>query len=52
LNCCVEIAFSSDHVAMRNSNDPDGAMLVFSDAEWEAFVRAVSDRDFVVIPLK
>ncbi|WP_309117780.1 DUF397 domain-containing protein [Saccharothrix sp.] len=46
-----EIAFvtHSDGVtytAMRNSDHPEGPVLVFTPAEWEAFVLGVKDGEF------
>jgi hypothetical protein len=50
---CVEIAFvpgskeGSDHVvAMRDSKYPDGPVLIFTPAEWEAFTLGVQDGEF------
>lgn len=44
---CVEVAFlGSGEVAMRNSRDPDGAALVFTRAEWEAFLSGARDGEF------
>jgi Domain of unknown function (DUF397) len=50
---CVEIAFvpgskeGSDHViAMRDSRQPDGPVLIFTPAEWEAFTLGVQDGEF------
>jgi hypothetical protein len=31
---------------MRNSQSPDGPVLTFSLAEWEAFLTGVRDGDF------
>ncbi|HLI39744.1 MAG TPA: DUF397 domain-containing protein [Streptosporangiaceae bacterium] len=31
---------------MRNSKDPDGPALYFTEAEWEAFVLGVKDGEF------
>ncbi|HYZ56227.1 MAG TPA: DUF397 domain-containing protein [Streptosporangiaceae bacterium] len=31
---------------MRNSSDPDGPKLYFTEAEWEAFVLGVKDGEF------
>ena len=49
----VEIAFvpgskeGSDRViAMRDSNRPDGPVLIFTPAEWEAFTLGVLDGEF------
>jgi hypothetical protein len=31
---------------MRDGSDPDGPVLVFTPAEWEAFVAGVRDGEF------
>ena len=37
----------SDYVVtMRDGSDPDGPVLVFTPAEWEAFVAGVQDGEF------
>jgi len=44
---CVEIADLSDgQIAMRNSRFPDGPALVFTSAEWHAFVGGAKDGEF------
>jgi uncharacterized protein DUF397 len=35
---CVEVAFLGGEVAIRDSKDKSGPVLLFSEAEWEAFV--------------
>jgi hypothetical protein len=42
----VEIAFVDDLIGMRNSADPDGPVLVFTRAEWDAFVAGARDGEF------
>jgi Domain of unknown function (DUF397) len=47
----VEIAFvphadGVTYVAMRNSAQPDGPVLVFTPAEWDAFVKGAKDGEF------
>ena len=49
----VEVAIAagskegSDHViTLRDPKDPDGPTLVFTPAEWEAFVAGVRDGEF------
>ncbi|HEY6275896.1 MAG TPA: DUF397 domain-containing protein [Streptosporangiaceae bacterium] len=49
----VEIAFvpgskeGSGHViAMRDGRHPDGPVLIFTPAEWEAFTLGVQDGEF------
>ena len=44
---CVELAtLPGGGVAVRNSRDPEGPALVFTDAELDAFVGGVRDGDF------
>jgi hypothetical protein len=44
---CVELAQLPDQgVAVRNSRDPEGPALLFTDAELEAFLGGVKDGDF------
>jgi hypothetical protein len=44
---CVELArLAGDEVAVRNSRDPEGPALVFTDAELDAFLAGVKDGDF------
>lgn len=46
---CVEVAFLADgDVAMRNSRDPDGPALIFTRAEWDAFLDGARDGEFCV----
>jgi Domain of unknown function (DUF397) len=42
-NGCVELAFIDDQVAVRNSRDSSGPVLIFTSIEWNAFVCAVRD---------
>jgi len=43
---CVEIAFVDNAIAMRDSNHPDGPVLLFTQAEWDAFVLGAKDGEF------
>lgn len=44
---CVEAAeLSAGEVAVRNSRFPDGPALVFTRAEWDAFLLGARDGDF------
>jgi hypothetical protein len=44
---CVETAVLSDHrVALRDSKQPDGAILLYTAAEWSAFVKGVQAGEF------
>jgi Domain of unknown function (DUF397) len=44
----VEVAFVDDLIGVRNGDDPDGPILVFTRAEWEAFVAGAKDGEFDV----
>ncbi|WP_410655209.1 DUF397 domain-containing protein [Amycolatopsis sp. lyj-112] len=51
LDDCVEYFFvrhadDVTYTAMRQSSPPDGHVLVFTPAEWRAFVRGVKDGEF------
>lgn len=44
---CVEVAFCADgRVAVRDSKDREGPMLMFTAHEWEAFIGGVQDGEF------
>lgn len=44
---CVEVAKLGDgSVAVRDSKDPGGAVLVFTPAEWGAFLGGAKDGEF------
>lgn len=45
-NGCVEIAFLHSHVAIRDSKDRQGPVLIFSPREWAAFVEGVREGEF------
>ncbi|WET77989.1 DUF397 domain-containing protein [Amycolatopsis sp. QT-25] len=51
LDDCVEYAFvphtdGVTYTAMRQSSNPDVNILVFTPAEWDAFVKGVRDGEF------
>jgi hypothetical protein len=43
---CVEVAFASGNIAVRDTKDRSGGTLVFTQAEWEAFVGGVRLGEF------
>lgn len=43
---CVEIASTSNYVAVRDSKDPEGPVLQFAVDPWRDFVRAIRDDAF------
>ena len=47
-NCdnCVEVAFVDGAVAVRDSKQDDGAILLFTQDEWDAFVAGAKDGEF------
>lgn len=48
---CVEVAVQHGLVALRDSKDPDGTALVFTTAEWIAFLSGVKDGEFDTLDL-
>ncbi|GAA1180248.1 hypothetical protein F4556_006291 [Kitasatospora gansuensis] len=42
----VQIAFVGEYIAMRDGREPDGPVLVFTPAEWRAFVLGARDGEF------
>ncbi|MET8151232.1 DUF397 domain-containing protein [Actinoplanes sp. NPDC049668] len=45
-NNCVEVALLEDGAAVRDSKDPNGPALIFTTAEWAAFVGGAKDGEF------
>lgn len=45
-NGCVEVAFVQGQVAVRDSKDRSGPVLVFTAHEWQAFLRGVRAGEF------
>jgi hypothetical protein len=43
---CVEVAFVDEAIAVRDSKNPGGPALVFTAAEWDAFVGGAKDGEF------
>lgn len=43
---CVEVAWDTAGVRVRDSKDPDGPVLRFSWEEWDAFVAGIRDGEF------
>ncbi len=47
---CVEVAFlAGGEVALRHSRRPDGPALIFTRAEWEAFLSGARDGEFGIL---
>ena len=47
-NGCVEVAFVEDKVAVRDSKDRGGPVLLFTAHEWEAFIGCARDAEFAL----
>jgi hypothetical protein len=45
-NNCVEVAPLGTGFAVRDSKDKTGPALLFTEAEWRAFVDSVKDGEF------
>jgi hypothetical protein len=43
---CVEVRFIDDFVQVRDSKDPKGPILTFTDREWTAFLEGVRFNEF------
>jgi uncharacterized protein DUF397 len=42
----VEVAFVGEAIAVRDSENPDGPALIFTPAEWDAFLGGAKDGEF------
>lgn len=49
---CVEVAAQGDRIFVRNTEDPSGEVLVFTEAEWDAFVAGVGRGEFALATLR
>lgn len=43
---CVEVAFVGPWTALRDSKNPTGPVLLFTQDEWDAFIGGVEDGEF------
>jgi hypothetical protein len=43
---CVEVMDLGHSVAVRDSKDPDGAILTFTPGEWAAFIDGATKGEF------
>ncbi|TDC03294.1 DUF397 domain-containing protein [Nonomuraea longispora] len=51
-DACIEVApLANGDVALRDSKEQDGPVLVFTPAEWEAFTAGVRDGEFDMVTL-
>ena len=47
---CVEVAELLERIAVRDSKDPGGPVLAFTDVEWQGFLGGVRAGDFDLSP--
>ena len=45
-DACVEVAFVDEAIAVRDAKNPAGPALIFTAAEWDAFVGGAKDGEF------
>jgi hypothetical protein len=50
VNGCLEVAIQADGVALRDTKERNGPVLVFSRGEWEAFIGGVRKGEFDLEP--
>ncbi|HEY5987243.1 MAG TPA: DUF397 domain-containing protein [Streptosporangiaceae bacterium] len=43
---CVQVARTGGMLAMRDSKDPDGPVLMYTPVEWHAFLDGVKKGEF------
>lgn len=43
---CVEVRFTENEVQVRDSKNPKGPVLTFTNHEWEAFLAGVRFQEF------
>lgn len=43
---CVEVAYLGNQVAVRDSKQPEGPVLVFTSFEWDCFLDGVVGGEF------
>jgi hypothetical protein len=43
---CVEVADLGDHIAVRDSKNPDGPALIFTKFEWQCFLDGARKGEF------
>jgi hypothetical protein len=46
INGCVEVGLVDGQIAVRDSKDREGPVLVFTAHEWEAFLGGARDGEF------
>jgi hypothetical protein len=49
---CVEVAMRGGSIFMRDSKDRTGAVLIFNEAEWQAFIVGMQGDEFALEALR
>ena len=49
-NSCVEVGLLDSRIAVRDSKDANGPVLLFTGAEWTAFVDGARQGEFDLVP--
>lgn len=42
----IQVAFVDNLIGMRDGHNPDSPVLIFTEAEWDAFVEGAKDGEF------
>jgi uncharacterized protein DUF397 len=43
---CVDVAADGEKIYVRNSKNPGGAMVAFTQSEWKAFLSGAKNQEF------
>ncbi|MFC4535974.1 DUF397 domain-containing protein [Sphaerisporangium dianthi] len=43
---CVEVALTGGQIAVRDSKNPDGPVLLYTPSEWQAFLEGARNGEF------
>jgi hypothetical protein len=43
---CVEVRVIPGGIVLRNSKDPDGPRVTYTEEEWDAFLKGAADGEF------
>lgn len=49
---CVQVATSAEGVEVRHSKAPSGPRLIFTAAEWDAFIVGAQNGEFDLVALR
>jgi hypothetical protein len=43
---CVDVAADGEKIYVRNSKNPGGAVVAFTQSEWRAFISGAKNKEF------